>query len=401
MVACPACGASLTLRALGQSVTAACPSCGSLIDVARPDIQLIRKYTQQTRQLRIPLGTRGKLRGQLFQIIGAMERSASDARWEEYLLFNPYIGFRWLVYSDGQWSLGRMIRDTSELQPERGRPYQGHLFRQIDSGPVTVGWVVGEFYWRVSTGEQVQAMDFVSPPLMLSREQSEGEVTWTLLEYMQAAEIESAFRIQSAAPKESGTGQPNSAWQTLRLIRKPALYSLLAAFVLQIICVIAAHSRTVDLGAYSLQHDASNETQVYGPYTLSSGHSAVAVLANAPLDNAWVELQGSLVNTVTGQSFRFDDTFQYYHGVDSDGSWTEGARDARILISNIPAGTYNLIVDAISGDQNGRPLNSLVNLKLQLNAVTWRNFWLTVLGILAYPAYLVYHGLRFERERRE
>jgi uncharacterized protein YdeI (BOF family) len=399
MVACPACGASLTLRALGQSVTAACPSCGSLIDVSRPDVQLIRRYTEQIRQLRIPLGTRAQLRGQLFQLIGAMERKAQDFSWEEYLLFNPFTGFRWLVFAEGHWSLGRMLRDTSEVQPERGRPYQGHVFRQVDAGPVTVGWVVGEFYWRVSSGESVMATDFAAPPLMLSREQTADEVTWTLLEYLQPGEVEAAFRIQGVARQGVGTQQPNAHWQALRDVFKPAFYALLIAFVLQIIGVMREHLSTFEVGSYDLRHDAASETQVYGPYTLGHGHSAAAVLASAPLDNAWVELQGSLVNTGTGQSYPFDDTVQYYHGVDSDGSWSEGSRDSRVLVSSLPAGTYNLVIDGRSGDQNGQSLDSLVSLRLQLNAVGWRNFWLTACAILAYPLYLLYHGLRFERER--
>src|ERR1700691_6056614 len=84
IVPCPACGASLTLRAIGQSVMIACPSCGSQIDVSRPDIRLIQKYTLATRALHIPLGARGSLRKQTFEVIGAMGRSSGGARWEEY-----------------------------------------------------------------------------------------------------------------------------------------------------------------------------------------------------------------------------------------------------------------------------------------------------------------------------
>src|SRR3974390_2046266 len=89
MVACPGCGASITLRALGQSVMVACPGCGTQIDVSRPDIRLIRKYTEQTRRLHIPLGARGKLRGQTYAVSGGMQRSASGARWEGDLLCTP------------------------------------------------------------------------------------------------------------------------------------------------------------------------------------------------------------------------------------------------------------------------------------------------------------------------
>src|SRR5580693_2202049 len=314
MVACPACGASITLRALGQSVMVACPSCGSQIDVSRPDIQLIRKYTAATRALRIPLGTRGTLRKQTFEVIGAMGRSASSGRWEEYLLFNPFIGFRWLVHDHGHWNLGQMIKDTSAVHPDIGMPYQGHRFRKYDMDTATVEWVVGEFYWRVSAGEQVLATDYIAPPLMLSCEKSGQEITWTLLEYIEPAEVEAAFKVQSAERTYLGMNQPNTAAVALRSVRKLALWAVLAAFVVQVLCAALAKNTVLPLGTYNLKHTASDETQVYGPFSLPRAYSVDEVVASGNIDNAWVELQGTLTNTDTGQNYRFVNAFQYYHG---------------------------------------------------------------------------------------
>jgi uncharacterized protein YdeI (BOF family) len=395
MVACPACGASLTLRALGQSVSAACPSCGSLIDVSRPDVQLIRKYEGLARQLRLTLGTRGQLRGTLFQVIGAMQRHSEGASWEEYLLFNPYVGFRWLVYDEANWSLGRMIRDTSNVQPERGVPYQGQMFRRDNQAAAEVGWVVGEFYWRVATGERVMATDYVGSSAMLSREQSGDEITWTWLDTLRPGEVETAFHLPDAAQLSAAGSPGNPYWQRLCAIRRLAFYAVVAAFLLQILGVFMAHGKTIDVGSFDLhqRYASGAETQVFGPYELPSAHSAAAVIASAPLDNAWIQLRGSLVNTVSGKSFPFTDSLQYYHGDDSDGSWTEGSPTARALISEVPAGSYNLVVDGGSGDQNGQPLDAAVNLKLQLNAVTWQNFWLVTAAILSYPVYLLIRSI--------
>jgi predicted RNA-binding Zn-ribbon protein involved in translation (DUF1610 family) len=399
MVACPACGASITLRAIGQSVMVACPSCGSEIDVSRPDIQLIRKYTLATRGLHIALGTRGTLRKQTFEVIGAMGRSASGERWEEYLLFNPYLGFRWLVYDHGHWSLGQMIKDTSLVHPDVGVPYQGRRYRKFDMATACVDWVVGEFYWRVSSGDRVVATDYISPPWMLSCEKSDQEVTWTLLEYIEPREVEAAFHIDSPDRTFLGINQPNAAAQKLRSVRRLALSALAAAFLIQIVCAVLAKDSYMPLGSYPLKHAVSQETQVYGPLTLPRAYSINQLVASGSIDNAWVELQGTLANTTTGQSYRFANAFQYYHGVDSDGSWTEGSRDGSTLIGSVPAGTYNVVVDGESGDNSGRPLDTSIQIGLRYDVVVWRNFWIAILLILSYPLYLALRSASAERER--
>jgi Domain of unknown function (DUF4178) len=399
VVSCPACGASITLRALGQSVMLACPSCGSQIDVSRPDIALIRRYNEQIRQLHIPLGARGKLHGQTFEVIGAMRRSSAGFSWEEYLLFNPFVGFRWLVFDHGHWSLGQMIKDTSTVHPEIGRPYQGHVFRQYAMDSVVVDWVVGEFYWRVTTGETVLATDYIAPPWMLSCEKAASEVTWTLLQYLEPSEVETAFHIQSPDRIALGANQPNAAAQELHLIRRIAVLAIGVAFLIQLLYVALAHNTYSPVGSYNLIHSVSDETQVYGPFTLTARHGVVEVSASAQLDNAWVELQGSLVNTDSGQQYPFSNAFQYYHGYDSDGHWSEGSGSGRALIGGVPAGNYNLLVDGSSGNQYGRPVDASVQLGLTQDLATWRNFWLCTLIILLYPIYLLIRSIGYERER--
>ena len=399
MVSCPACGASITLRALGQSVMVACPSCGSQIDVSRPDIALIRRYNEATRQLHVPLGSRGKLRGQTFEVIGAMRRSSAAFYWEEYLLFNPFVGFRWLVCDHGHWSLGQMIKDTSNLHPDIGRPYQGHVFRKYAMDSVVVDWVVGEFYWRVTTGETVLATDYIAPPWMLSCEKAAGEVTWTLLQYLEPAEVEAAFHIRSPERISLGINQPNAAGEELHLIRRLAGLAIGLAFLIQLVFAAQARNVYASLGSYNLIHRVSDETQVYGPFTLTARHSILEVSANAPLDNAWVELQGSLVNADTGQQYHFVNAFQYYHGYDSDGSWSDGSSSGRALIGGVPAGTYNVLVDGTSGNQYGRPVEASVQLGLTQDLMTWRNFWICIVIILLYPLYLLARSLSYERAR--
>src|SRR5688572_6591266 len=109
-LSCPSCGGTISLRAAGYTVTVACQYCSSILDVANPDVRLIKEFHEAAAELEIPLGTRGTLRGVEWEVIGYMARSEGGAYpWEEYLLFNPYHGYRWLITNGRGWSLGEML----------------------------------------------------------------------------------------------------------------------------------------------------------------------------------------------------------------------------------------------------------------------------------------------------
>ncbi|MBT1582375.1 DUF4178 domain-containing protein, partial [Klebsiella pneumoniae] len=75
-----------------------------------------------------------------------------------------------------------------------------------------VRYVTGEFYWRVEQGERVRAVDFISPPEMLSMEQTSDEINWSIGRYIPVKEIEKAFGVTDLpkpwgiAPNQPFTG---------------------------------------------------------------------------------------------------------------------------------------------------------------------------------------------------
>lgn len=105
---CPACGAGLTLRAPGFSQAIVCSHCRAVLLADDPQHKIISKYgSKATIEPLIPLGTRGKLRGEEFEIIGYMRKAVKyygmTYHWSEYLLYNPYKGCRWLIESNRHW----------------------------------------------------------------------------------------------------------------------------------------------------------------------------------------------------------------------------------------------------------------------------------------------------------
>lgn len=106
---CPACGAGLTLRAPGFSLTIVCSHCGAALDAQDPQHQRLSRHASSLKiKPLIPLGKRGTLRGEEFEVLGFMQRAVvyygSTYEWSEYLLYNPYKGYRWLLESNGHWT---------------------------------------------------------------------------------------------------------------------------------------------------------------------------------------------------------------------------------------------------------------------------------------------------------
>ncbi len=211
LFACPNCGANIILRAEGLSLSICCGSCGSIIDSSNKNHEIISKFQINTRiQPEIPLGTRGKIKGELFEVIGFMIRESSGYSWREFLLFNPYKGFRWLVEFDGHWTFVTMLKERPTYK-DSSIEYQGVNYKPLMTGSATVKYVLGEFYWRVQIGETVEYGDYIAPPKILSYEGTKDEVVWSAGQYILPIEIKEGFRIPGFMMPTVGVGacQPN------------------------------------------------------------------------------------------------------------------------------------------------------------------------------------------------
>src|SRR5580704_11018598 len=84
---CPQCGAAITLRSFQQAVTVVCDSCHSILDAKDPKLAVLQQF---------------------YEVIGFQRRNTKSEGvrydWQEYLLFNPYKGFRYLTEYQGHWN---------------------------------------------------------------------------------------------------------------------------------------------------------------------------------------------------------------------------------------------------------------------------------------------------------
>jgi hypothetical protein len=216
-LSCPNCAGPLELRAPDKTERVTCPNCNSLLDVNQGQLQFLKALEKPWFQPLIPLGTTGEVPEGKMTVIGAMARSVTiegtQYFWSEYLLYNPQIGFRWLVHSDDHWNYVRAVPPGEVSESNKSASYQGKSYKIFQDAQARVEVVLGEFYWKVETGEQVRGVDYVKPPYMLSKELSTSEINWSLGTYIEVPQIEKAFSV-SGLPRPSGVApnQPYKHW---------------------------------------------------------------------------------------------------------------------------------------------------------------------------------------------
>jgi hypothetical protein len=402
-ISCPNCGGPVQIRGFAHTLSVVCPQCQTLLDTSTPEVRILQTFQSKERvQPTIPLGSRGKVGGTQYEVIGFQIREVASGdesySWNEYLLFNPYQGFRYFTEYNGHWNFVQVQSALPEPTHARGRPawrLGGKTYAAFDSMTAQTAYVLGEFPWRVQVGESVHCEDFVAPPAMLSSESSGGEVTWSLGQYMTGAEVWQAFRPPGSAPPAYGVfaNQPSpygesagSAWRTWLWLNVG-----LAAMVF--LFLILSPGRVAFSDHYSYAQAASgNAAFVTPPFQLTGRDSNVELHIHTDLDNNWAYFNFALINDKTGQTFDFAREVSYYH--DSDGS--DGSRNNSVIVPSVPAGQYYLRVEPEMA--SGSPYMRY-DLELRRNVPNFGFFGVAALLLLIPPVLTTFRKGSFEAAR--
>jgi hypothetical protein len=404
---CPGCGAPLTIHGMAHTLTVVCPNCLSVLDAKDPNLQVLQQFEAQQRfQPLIPLGTRGKVGGDTYEVIGfqvrGIEVDGTVYTWAEYLLFNPFKGFRYLTEYQGHWNDVTVLRTMPEVSATGARPvakYLGETYKHFQTAEAETKFVLGEFPWQVRVGEKVTAMDFVSPPRMLSSETTAEETTWSVGEYTPAARIWEAFTLPGKPPAPVGVfedqpspykGGPKQVWLIFLIL-------LVALFVMAQITSGIAAKQVVLQGNYSFTPGNTGEPSfVTPPFELKGRPCDVELSIRTDLSNNWAYLHFTLINSDTSEASDFGREVSYYSGSDSDGSWSEGGPTDDVLIPTVAAGHYYLRVEP-EMDATAAPIHYSIELRRDVPAMSY--FWIAALLLLIPPIFTTFRALKFESRR--
>ena len=444
-LACPNCNAPIELHAPDQTQRAVCTHCNAMLDTQRGDLAVLEVLKQKP-QLEIPLGSKGTFLDGELTVIGYLQRSALvDGTWwpfEEYLLYRPDLGFRWLVQSDGHWSYVQPIApgavDTSRISPR----YDKVTFRVFQTGELRVDQVFGEVYWQVRVGEAVTSEDYVAPPAMLSRELSDTEEDWSLGTYMTPHEVRAAFGTELSLGSPTGIA-PNQVdpWTAASAVMSIAFLVLLLVGIVFSIAAKDTRRLDQDLTFTTQAPPAGSATptptptpttvdsqlddinkQILGsgsagsatgsaagsdaapadpnvifsdPFQLDGGQNVELKFTAPSLDNNWVYVAADLVEQATGKVDNLEANLEYYSGVDDGESWSEGSRETDVFVGPRPAGSYVIRFEGQAG-----PLHAEhVHVELRQGVFRGSYLFLAVL-VLGIPLGLIGLVSYFHEKRR-
>lgn len=259
---CPNCGGTVELRGFAHTRTATCLHCLAVIDASSPELQILMRFDERLRERPVlPIGARGTFGSVVWENIGFQVRTTwSDGipySWHEYLLFNPYRGFRYLTLYDGHWNFVRNLPGLPALMELNGRPVAraggiDHYLYQHGLAQTT--FVMGEFPWAIRAGEKVEFDDFVAAPHILSREANGNEFTWSAGQYIDGATVWQAFALPGAPPMVNGISpnQPSPYPQKIRGMWNDFFKLAIVWAALLMIFSIFSHNETLYSGHLSL-----------------------------------------------------------------------------------------------------------------------------------------------------
>lgn len=404
---CPSCGGTVQLK-YERTLNAVCIQCLSILDASTPSLEILQKFEGAQRyQPKIPLGSRGKLAAGEYEAIGFQMRQIQvegvTYEWAEYLLYNPYKGYRYLTEYNGHWNDIRTLRALPRVGRSGAKvaaTYQGKTYKHFQTARAETAFVMGEFPWQIRVGETVEVRDFIAPPDVLSSEESPAEVVWSIGQYVSGAEIWKAFSLKGPPPGPTGiyanqpspfTGRPASAWRMFLMLS----LALVAALFL---VGLAAPNKKVFHQAYSFTNSAGEPSFVTPIFPLKGREANVEISVRTDVTNDWAYIGLALINDDTGIAYDSGKEISYYYGRDSDGSWSEGQKSGSVTIPPVPPGNYYLRVEP-EMEKDGRA--HTMNYDLTVKHGTPAFFWFLVgfAGLLIPPVFTSIRAFSFENRR--
>lgn len=404
-VHCKQCSHKNTITFGYSSAGWVCTKCGNY-HVNHNGLGWVSKHTFSNKPMPdILINQTAKLFDTTYTVVGFAKHKQIGKvyTWNEYILFNPEVGLRSLVESDGHWMLIEPISRENNIeykQINRVAILDGITFQMYNSYRSTVVEAAGEFAADILDDKEYKCTEWIAPPLMLIKEEfKDEEELWYMAREIKSSVIKKAFDIP-VMPAKIDIG----AIQTMSFYQKAShlLYMLVAYVVLISFLFAFLNQNNIERKVFgqTFTKSATDTASVLvtPPFQVTGDPTSLQVDVYADVTNNWFDLDFELVNDVTFQRYEGAKSIEFYQGYDSEGYWSEGNKSDYIIISQVPAGTYHLNLYPLTNPS----LNQVTyTIKVFEGVSITSNFvWLLFIGLLL-PAIQLLRLYLFENKRWE
>ncbi len=356
-IRCASCGKPYEGPRLQSTEMVVCESCGAALELDEAETRVVGKNVGKKPRFSFAVGTKLTLEGTTYEVMGRLRYVEKDEgieyRSSEYVLYHPDSGYLWLSEEEGHFTISRPFHKRFAVPPIPVAKMKVRVgdetFQVYESGVTTLRWVDGALPWTASVGEMTRYTHLIKPPEYVDQEITGNEVELFRGRYVDQEEMRKAAPDKAKLPKPRGvySCQPYMASPWVQGMGKIGVVFLVLNILLFFYSFIA-EKNTVVLreSVTAAQYKQEYLTQ---PFQVPHDDTIFRVSGSAPLNNSWISLDYAVVNTDEQVISEFYDEASYYHGRDSEGSWTEGSKYFSAYFKVEKAGTYRLLVHATGG----------------------------------------------------
>ena len=407
---CGGCGAPIA-KHLATTEVVACDSCGTVTDVTGTVGEIVQKNETVKPAFgpSIPPGAMGKWRGVDYEVVGYLRRriivEGERYEWVEYLLHNAAQGYLWISEYDGHFSVIKAASDApkpaNSVSATKPRvSYLGREFTHFQRSTPEVVFLSGEFYWRVKLGDTCRLDDYVAPPLILSSEATDNEITWSLGEYVEPDVLWKAFGLKHKPPARKGVAPNQPSPHANRTFGYWIVFLAFAAVAMLMQFVFMALQWGAQPAPLSFAVATGEPVRLVSPvFDLGGREGPANVHTTSSAHFSWLNLDMQLVEADTGRAYRLSRQL----GLRNLGAQAEASSDDMAEIARLPGGKYTLAIDARAGafpDPKGLVERQVTGeVRIYRPQVGWSNFALFIGFLVLWPLIAWARAAAFERAR--
>lgn len=361
---CPVCAAPLRV-ADERAQLVVCGSCDSHLELSGPlrdTLDVLSGKSARKVGYALDLGQDARWRGARYEVVARTcwtEEGSMAYATRTYVLYHPRRPLLYLSEYDDAWDVSWKVHVMPRQPPRSLRAGSG--LQTHDGKKWTVAEVVqrtlvhvdGCLPWVAEVGRTVTAWECTgSGDVTYEIEAQEGEIEYHRGRQLSRAEVR---RLLPGA--DVAVARPQLA---PALAMRQAQMMLVAGIVGAVMHGVLAGwaSSAGDLVfAEGFSADQLTGEVTSSPFELSGDGLVRLRLTSADLDNAWMSVNVALVQDDDIVVHVTDSDLSYYHGVEGGESWSEGSRDADILLGGVQPGPYRLHLGAVSNTGESESAN--------------------------------------------